>query len=341
MDNNNDRVMPHGAFEHPLLAKLNSMATELAGISLFVLFPDKDGWNQYCPGGVAARPDFCRFLQSSKEGAKHCKMCHVLMSVAASSAGLAEQRCHAGLSVLVAPVPDTSGDEVFSVLSTCVFTSQERKKAWEEARERGKKLGIDLVKLKKTFDELPELNEFQVRTAKSLMAIASEAVREIKTRILLEKEAIKSRDRTLLKSVVESAIERRLKEFGSGVLAEKDPEHGKISGRKRIPALIRVVEDMVRRRPDIPYNVAEIAVAARVTPNHFSSLFHHYTGETFSEFVSEKRIAAAKKLLGDVTLNICEVAFRVGYNDAGYFTRCFRQVTGVSPREWRENLSQR
>lgn len=332
-------TVPPGAFDHPLLAKLSDMASELTGIRFMVVFPDKDGWNQCCPGGVAACPEFCRLIQSSKEGAKHCKMCHVLMSVAASSAGLMEQRCHAGLSVLVTPVPDAGSDEVFSVLSTCAFTLRERKAAWQEARLRGKKLDVDLTQLKKTFEAIPELNPIQVRTARALMAIAGEAVREIKARILLQKEVIQSRDHPRVKSVVESAVEQRLKDYGTSVSREKGRRQEKFISRKRMPVLIRVVEDLVRRQPGIPYSVAEIAAAARVTPNHFSSLFHKYTGETFSEFLGEKRITAAKSLLGDLTLNISEVAFRAGYGDAGYFTRRFRQATGAAPRAWRAKLS--
>lgn len=332
-------TVPQRAFDHPLLAKLSDTAAELTGIRFMVVFPDKDGWNQCCPGGVAARPEFCRLIQSSKKGAKHCEMCHVLMSVAASSAGLTEQRCHAGLSVLVTPISDPGSDEVFSVLSTCTFTSPDKKKAWREAKLRGKKLGVDLAQLKKTFEEIPELNTIQARTARALMAIAGEAVREIKTRILLQKEVIQSRDHPRVKSVVESAVEQRLKDYGASVFRENGRRPEKSISRKRMPVLIRVVEDLVRRRPGIPYSVAEIAAAARVTPNHFSSLFHDHTGQTFSEFLGEKRITAAKSLLGDLTLNISEVAFRAGYTDAGYFTRRFRQATGVAPRAWRANLA--
>lgn len=331
-------TVPQGAFDHPLLTKLSDMAAELAGIRFMIVFPDKDGWNQCCLGGETARPEFCRVIQSSKEGVKHCKMCHVLMSVAASSAGLTEQQCHAGLSVLVTPVPDAGSDEVFSVLSTCAFTSRERKAAWQEARLRGKKLDVDLAQLKKTFEAIPELNPLQMKTAQALMAIAGEAVREIKKWILLQKEIVQSRDHTRVKSAVESAVERRLKDYGAGIFRKMGRRPKKSVSRKRMPVLIRVVEDLVRHRPDVPYSVAEIAAAARMTPNHFSSLFHDYTGETFSEFLGEKRMDAAKKLLVDLTLNISEVAFRAGYSDAGYFARRFRKATGVSPCAWRAKL---
>jgi two-component system response regulator YesN len=96
---------------------------------------------------------------------------------------------------------------------------------------------------------------------------------------------------------------------------------------------------MVSQRPDLPYSVVDIAAAARITPNHFSMLFRNYKGQSFLEFVTQVRIEKAKELLGNLTLNINEVAARVGYTDPGYFTRRFRQVTGMSPRKWREQLT--
>jgi two-component system response regulator YesN len=62
-------------------------------------------------------------------------------------------------------------------------------------------------------------------------------------------------------------------------------------------------------------------------------------GESFSEFLLNRRIELAKEVLRDLTLNITEVARKVGYDDPGYFARRFRRKTGMSPREWRETLT--
>jgi AraC-like DNA-binding protein len=89
----------------------------------------------------------------------------------------------------------------------------------------------------------------------------------------------------------------------------------------------------------MPFAVAEIAAAAGMTPNHFSALFHSYTGKSFSTYLTEKRIEMAKGLLSDLTLNIAEIGRMVGYNDPSYFTRRFNQVTGLTPGEYRDSLS--
>jgi len=106
-----------------------------------------------------------------------------------------------------------------------------------------------------------------------------------------------------------------------------------------VPAVVRVVATLVDRRPNMPFSVGEIAAAARISPNHFSSLFRKHQKESFSVYLTEKRIDLAKEVLGDLTLNIAEVAQRVGYDDPGYFARRFKQKTGMTPGEWRAALS--
>lgn len=334
MSKDDNDSLREAILKHPLLEKLNELTFELAGIRLLAVFPENDGWGQFGIGITSNKPDFCQLIQTTSDGAKHCKMCHVLMSIAACSAGQTEQQCHAGLSVLISPVPDKNGQECFSVLSSCMFTSPNKRKVWLQAAKRGRKLGLKPEQLKKAFDELPVLTAAQAKIVRSLMAIAGESIREIKTRIMLQGEVSRLRNRSSSHGIVESTLNEQLRNFG-----KKLPETAlRCNAQKGAPALVRVVEELVSRRPDIPYSVTEIAAAARMTPNHFSSLFHRHKGQTFSEFLTTQRMNAAKTLLKDLTLNISEVAQRVGCKDAGYFTRRFRQMTGTSPRKWRDNL---
>jgi len=50
------------------------------------------------------------------------------------------------------------------------------------------------------------------------------------------------------------------------------------------------------------------------------------------EWIVERRMAAARALLGDTDLPVAEVARRVGIADPGYFSRLFGRTHGVSPR---------
>lgn len=79
----------------------------------------------------------------------------------------------------------------------------------------------------------------------------------------------------------------------------------------------------------------------RLTPEYLSLLFTKETGSTFSNYVKKIRMEHAKELLLGSNLKIYEVACRVGYSDQKYFSKVFKEYTGVSAKQyvlssWRE-----
>lgn len=63
------------------------------------------------------------------------------------------------------------------------------------------------------------------------------------------------------------------------------------------------------------------------------------TGYSFPNFVRNIRMdAAAQALQANPTLRISELAYSVGYTDAGYFSACFRKEFGVLPTDYAKNL---
>ena len=57
------------------------------------------------------------------------------------------------------------------------------------------------------------------------------------------------------------------------------------------------------------------------------------------EYLTSVRMNNAKTMLRifkDVSIQ--EIATKCGYFDAAYFTRCFKRIVGMSPREYREGL---
>lgn len=318
---------------HPLLERLSDITSEFAHMRLSVVFPQADGWGQVLSGGPAEIPEFCRLIQGTKEGAKHCRMCHILMAIAACAGQTNEQRCHAGTSVLVSPMGN--GEDSLAVLSTCVFVKNGDRDAWEEAKACGRKLGLKISELKKAFNRLPRLDAEELKLARRVMAAAGEAVAEIRKSALLEAKMAERQETRKDGPDVQATVEERLRTF----ITDSGPQ-GQTKHRDKTtktPALITVVSALVNSKPAMSYTVSEIAAAARMTPNHFSSLFRQHTGQNFSAFLTQKRMELARKLLGDLTLNIAEVAVGSGYGDPGYFARVFKKEMGVSPREWRQS----
>ena len=59
-------------------------------------------------------------------------------------------------------------------------------------------------------------------------------------------------------------------------------------------------------------------------------------GIGFTVYVRNLRIERSKALLQDITLKIYEVANQVGIPDSRYYARIFKEVTGISPKDYRK-----
>lgn len=75
------------------------------------------------------------------------------------------------------------------------------------------------------------------------------------------------------------------------------------------------------------------------SPAYFSTLFKSYTGLTLTEYLLRLRIEKAKTLLIESREKVAAIAQQVGFRDAGYFARIFRREVGLSPEEFRRNMT--
>jgi two-component system response regulator YesN len=73
-----------------------------------------------------------------------------------------------------------------------------------------------------------------------------------------------------------------------------------------------------------------------VSSFYLSKLFKEEKGETFINFISDKRLEKSRQLLSETSLSIKEITAEVGYNDQNYFSRIFKTKYGLSPKEYRK-----
>ncbi len=83
----------------------------------------------------------------------------------------------------------------------------------------------------------------------------------------------------------------------------------------------------------------DLANSLGVTPGYLTQHFRQELGITPWEYLTHVRIERAKELLTGSTLSITEIAGRVGYDDAAYFSRVFSKETGRTPRSYRQQAS--
>ena len=82
----------------------------------------------------------------------------------------------------------------------------------------------------------------------------------------------------------------------------------------------------------------KVSDAVFISAFYLSHLFRNELDTTFSDYISRFRISAAKNFLKNKTKRIQEIAMETGFNDPNYFTKSFKKLTGVTPKEYRACL---
>lgn len=98
------------------------------------------------------------------------------------------------------------------------------------------------------------------------------------------------------------------------------------------------IQQYIREHLSERLSLNDVAAVFNFSPNYTSQLFAKYGTSSFVEYVTEMRIAAAKEMLEQGDLKIYEIAEKLGFDSAFYFSKVFKKVTGQSPREYQKML---
>ncbi|WEK71194.1 MAG: helix-turn-helix domain-containing protein [Candidatus Chryseobacterium colombiense] len=88
------------------------------------------------------------------------------------------------------------------------------------------------------------------------------------------------------------------------------------------------------RKEEFP-TVNHFAAKANLSVNYFGDVIKHFTGQSPIEHIHQYIIQVAKTKLRETKLTVNEIAYSLGFEYPTYFTRFFRQKTGISPKVFR------
>ena len=100
--------------------------------------------------------------------------------------------------------------------------------------------------------------------------------------------------------------------------------------------LIRKVKELIAEHLDKDLSLVYIAERVHLNHQYLSALFKQETGQTFSDYVTQCRMAKAKRLLRETNLKIYEIASLCGYASAKHFMSVFKEMVGATPGQYRE-----
>lgn len=78
----------------------------------------------------------------------------------------------------------------------------------------------------------------------------------------------------------------------------------------------------------------DVAAIFGISANYLSLLFKKNSEIGFNDYITQAKIDAAKRLMENDHLKVYEIADKLGYESAFYFSKVFKKVEGVSPREY-------
>lgn len=111
-----------------------------------------------------------------------------------------------------------------------------------------------------------------------------------------------------------------------------------VSVKKGHSRLVKEVVEYIDRHFAEDISLESAADHIYMHPMHVSKMFKRATGQNFTDYLTEVRIARAKQFLTDIGLKIYEISGKVGYNDPKHFSKVFKNKVGVTPKEYQLNI---
>ena len=87
-------------------------------------------------------------------------------------------------------------------------------------------------------------------------------------------------------------------------------------------------------------NLRTLADMLNISSSYLSTIFKKETGATITDFIARRRVERAKDLLRTTRLQVQTIAQHCGILDVHYFSKIFKKISGMTPKEYRDSLKQ-
>jgi AraC family transcriptional activator of pobA len=119
-------------------------------------------------------------------------------------------------------------------------------------------------------------------------------------------------------------------------LQQKAPETPRDRGHLYLPAFARLIEAHYKDH----WAIQHYADRLGITTTHLNTICRRALDLSALEVLHQRLVLESKRSLVYTTLGINEIADLLGFSEAAYFTRFFKRMTGMTPKDFRKHRSQ-
>jgi DNA-binding response OmpR family regulator len=145
-----------------------------------------------------------------------------------------------------------------------------------------------------------------------------------------------SEQEVLARVFVQIGDRQRLETLASQNLDEAVGDARSASVTKREQRMFNQAVAILNRQLTEPPSGSELAHSVGTNQQRLTRIFREQLGMSAYEYLQQLRLERGRGLLRDTDLQVQLIADRVGYRNAGDFTRAFRRHFGVTPRQYRK-----
>jgi AraC family transcriptional activator of pobA len=110
------------------------------------------------------------------------------------------------------------------------------------------------------------------------------------------------------------------------------------SNNATIPEMVGRFQELVEKNFREMHEVQQYATVLNVSPDYLSKIVKRFLGVQTQEYILDKLLLEAKRLLVFTNLSSKEIAYHIHIDDPSYFGRIFKRKSGLTPNEYREHV---
>jgi AraC family transcriptional regulator of adaptative response / methylphosphotriester-DNA alkyltransferase methyltransferase len=95
------------------------------------------------------------------------------------------------------------------------------------------------------------------------------------------------------------------------------------------------LEDLRQGRADQRLSTADFGRRLFIHPRHLTNTVKLVTGKSPCDFIEERLAEEAQRMLRETSLSVADIGARLAYPDPSNFTKFFKIMTGMTPRQYR------